>query len=1059
MENKASCPRNTDDKRNAHFFARQGGSALLLAAFLLIAGPRHLWAQIAATATPTVLSFSPAQVGIPAASAQQLTVSFNVSGYTGSFTPTATLHYGYDYSAGTVGCTGTASPETCTVTITFQPTLPGARKDALLLMNGSTILTTVLLGGIGQAPLALVQPGVVTSPILGASYYIYNSTVDENGTVYFLATEQDAVYSVTKAGVVTQLPITGLSSPHGIAVDGAGTLYIAQNNYGGNVFTYTAGGVQGTITVQPPSPYVPCSNSNGGTLEYLYSTAVDDAGSLFTLEILCNQIFELSAGGTYTTTTISPVMIQPSQIAVDSSDDVFVSGYDINELTSGGTQTQINTVGAIEGLAVDAAGTLYATRYTGGGVAELPASSYATSLANLDPAASPLGASLGSDGTLYVGNYNDLDKVDRSQGTIAFGEQSVGVTSTAQDVGIYNGGNEPLTLSNIALTGSAFALGAAPADECTDGLVLPPGSLCQVAVTMTAPNAGTFSGTLTFTTNSQNTTSTLANVALSGYVYGPYVTASPSSLVFPPLNPGSTSAAQIVTLTNNGDLYAAGLGAPVPPSSAFKVTLCSNYNSIAVGASCQASVTFSPTADQVYSGTVTIPVASGGGGSWPSVTFTVRGTGGIPVAGASPSSLTFGSQNVGTTSASQPVALSNTGTGTLTIASIAPSANFGESDNCAGIVVAGGSCTLNVTFSPTATGALSGTLTITDDSNGVEGSTQTVNLSGTLLAPSSLSIAEVIHVTDTLPPAASLLALPLSIAEVIHVTDTEPPVASLLALQLPIAEVIHVTDTEPPAASLLALPLSIAEVIHVNDQVTIGPNVSLSPSSLTFPAQIIGTSSRPRTVTLTNTGTVTLVINAIEASGDFSQTNDCGSAVSAEASCTISVTFKPTKAGTRTGALSISDNATGGPRTVALSGTGVATAAGPPPPPAVSLAPSSLTFSGQIVGTSSRAQTVKLTNTGSVSVTISRITISGDFSQTNTCRTILIAGANCTISVTFKPESAGTRTGALSISDNATGSPQTAELSGTGEPVVRRPGPFDLLPRPEPIPISLQPKP
>jgi hypothetical protein len=61
--------------------------------------------------------------------------------------------------------------------------------------------------------------------------------------------------------------------------------------------------------------------------------------------------------------------------------------------------------------------------------------------------------------------------------------------------------------------------------------------------------------------------------------------------------------------------------------------------------------------------------------------------------------------------------------------------------------------------------------------------------------------------------------------------------------------------------------------------------------------------------------------------------------------------------------------------------------------------------------------------------------------------------------VTFKPESAGTRTGALSISDNATGSPQTAELSGTGEPVVRRPGPFDLLPRPEPIPISLQPKP
>jgi len=408
---------------------------------------------IVAIPTPPVISFNPAAVGIAAASAQKLTASFEVSGYSGSFTPTATLHYGHDYTLGTVSCVVSGSSETCTVPISFIPTLPGARKDALLLMDGATTLATVLVGGTGQAPLALIQPGIVTSPISLASNYIYQSVVDENGTVYFLSDDSNAVYSYTKAGVLTELPITGLNSPHAIAIDGAGTLYIAQNAFGTDIVTYTTGGVQGTITVVPPAPpYKPCS-----TLEYLYSVAVDQAGNLFALETECGEIFELQADGTYVTTAINPSMIQPSQIAVDASDNLFIAGYDINELTSGGIQTQINTVGALEGVPPDAADTLYATRYAGGGAAELPASDYSTPIATLDPAASPLGDSVASDGTVYVGDSYDLDKVDRSQGAIAFGEQTAGVTSTAQDVGIYNGGNKPLTVSKITISGSGFA--------------------------------------------------------------------------------------------------------------------------------------------------------------------------------------------------------------------------------------------------------------------------------------------------------------------------------------------------------------------------------------------------------------------------------------------------------------------------------------------------------------------------------------------------------------------------------------------------------------------------
>ena len=584
--------------------------------------------QIVATPSEFALSFKPAAVGISETSAQKLTASFLVSGYTGTFKPTAAAHYGHDYSLGPVTCTVSGSSETCKVTVAFLPTLPGARKDALLLLNGTTTLATVFLGGIGQAPLSLVQPGIVTSPVANALYYIYQSVVDENGTVYYLSDNSDAVYSVTKAGVVTQLPITGLQSPHGIAIDGAGTLYIAQNTYSFDIVTYTAAGVQGSITIDPPPPYEPCSNTNGGTLEYLYSVAVDQVGNLFTLEILCGEIFELEPNGSYVTTAISPVMTQPSNISLDASDDVYIGGYAINKLTPAGVQTQINTVGALEGVAADAASTVYATRYTGGGVGELPASNYSTSIISLDQAAPPLGDSVASDGTVYVGNYNDLDKVDRSQGAIAFGEQFAGVTSSVQDVGIYNGGNKPLTLSKVTLvSGSAFAVKAGSPITCSVGKVIAPGSYCNVAVTMTAPHAGTYSGSVTFTTNSLNTTATAQTVALSGFVYGVYMVPSPKSLAFGNQTVNTTSVTKYVTLTNEGDLYDALVGAPVSSSPVFSVGLGTCTVGIPVGSNCKIAVTFTPAAAQAYNGTVTVPVSSTGGGTTPSVTFNVSGTG------------------------------------------------------------------------------------------------------------------------------------------------------------------------------------------------------------------------------------------------------------------------------------------------------------------------------------------------------------------------------------------------------------------------------------------------
>jgi hypothetical protein len=320
-------------------------------------------------------------------------------------------------------------------------------------------------------------------------------------------------------------------------------------------------------------------------------------------------------------------------MVADSSGNLFIGGYAINELTPGGTQTQINTVGGTEGLAVDAAGTLYATRYTGfSGVAELPATNYATLESQLDTGApAPLGVGLGPDGTVYVGNYAQVDKIDRSQGAIAFGQQpSVGVQSDPQTVQIYNGGNQPLTVSSFSISGDGFALQTAATSPCSSGLVVAPGALCNISATFTPSHPGNSTGTITIVTNSLNGVGVKQMVALSGFVNGIYVTASPNPLAFGFQAPGTTSAAQAVTLTNNGALYSASIGTITTSDPAFKVTGNNCPVELVPGASCMLQVTFSPTLPQAYAGTINF-LESGGAGPNQQVNIAVNGTGMPPI--------------------------------------------------------------------------------------------------------------------------------------------------------------------------------------------------------------------------------------------------------------------------------------------------------------------------------------------------------------------------------------------------------------------------------------------
>jgi hypothetical protein len=193
---------------------------------------------------------------------------------------------------------------------------------------------------------------------------------------------------------------------------------------------------------------------------------------------------------------------------------------------------------------------------------------------------------------------------------------------------------------------------------------------------------------------------------------------------------------------------------------------------------------------------------------------------------------------------------------------------------------------------------------------------------------------------------------------------------------------------------------------------------------LQFPQQAVGTTSSQETVLLRNMGSAPLSISSITINGDFAETDTCGTAVPAAGSCTFSITFTPTSPDLRTSTVTIQDDATGSPHLIELSGQGSGPTAG--------LAPATLRFAGQLVGTTSAAQSVTLTNGGNAPLNISGFQVAANFNQSNNCPASLAAGSNCQVQVTFAPTATGTVNGILTISDSATSSPQTVTLTGSG---------------------------
>ncbi|MBV8945592.1 MAG: choice-of-anchor D domain-containing protein [Solirubrobacterales bacterium] len=646
-------------------------------------------------------------------------------------------------------------------------------------------------------------------------------------------------------------------------------------------------------------------------------------------------------------------------------------------------------------------------------------------------------------------------QVTLSPQSLSFGAQQTGTSSGPQTVTLSNTGSAALSISSISFTGTN-AGDFSQTNNCPSSLAN--GANCTISVSFAPTGAGIRAASLQVTDNASDSPE---SVSLSGTGTAPTVALAPSSLTFGSQLVGTTSGAQTVTLTNSGTApltvssisvtganagdFAEANSCPIAPAT------------LAVNGSCTISATFAPTA--AGGRTAAIQVADNAANSPQNVSLSGSGVAQAPAVTLSPTSVAFGSQQVGDTSSARSILLTNTGNASLSVGSIAiagaNSGDFAQTNTCPSSLAAGANCTISVTFAPAAAGSRTASVQVSDNAGD---SPQSAPLSGTgtapgvSLSPTSLAFGSQLLGSTSTAQTVTLTnsgAAPLSING-ISVTganpgdfaesDNCPAAPATLAANATCS--VSITFS-PAAAGSRAATVQITDNAANSPQsfsvsgtgATPAPAVTLSKSSLTFASQLTGTTSSAQSVTLTNSGTAALSLSGIAVTGanagDFAETDNCPAApatLAINATCSISVTFSPGASGSRTATVQVTDNAANSPQSFSLAGTGVA--------PAVGLSPSSLAFGSQLIGLQSAPMTATVTNTGTAPLSISSIAIAGanggDFAQTNTCPASLAVNANCTISVTFKPTTTGSRSASVAITDNAPNSPQSLALSGTG---------------------------
>jgi hypothetical protein len=672
--------------------------------------------------------------------------------------------------------------------------------------------------------------------------------------------------------------------------------------------------------------------------------------------------------------------------------------------------------------------------------------------------------------------------------SLAFYPRAVATASPGAYLTFVNNGASPVTISSIAIAPAGnFAI---TSNGCTVA-VRASGGYCELLIQFSPTTTGALTSTVTLTDSEGHK----YTAQLYGYgtptVDSLYVT--PLGLVFgaqPQLSKSGTQQVLVYNYGTQGVSYGQVTGTNVIVGSsttgAFAVAVdgCSNRTLPGTGTACGILVELSPTAtttDGSQAGSLKIPVTYGDGKTG-SYTVSLSGTVVAPTDAAelSPTVLTFLDQPVNTASGVQYLQLTNSGNLPLTIGALT-STNTGASGpfvlgagNCGTALTVGTSCVEPIKFSPTTAGSgIKGTLSFPITYADGKTKTLTASYSGNAIAAkNSLVISP-----DSASFGSEVVGQSTSLIGFTVTNNGNQPVAfgpySLMSAQTGTNFIRNYYDYNSCSNSTLAAGSSCTFNIAftptltgtINGTLTIGDGsatggphkipltgiglsasqaIAVSQKTVNFGSQPVGGSTVAQAVYLSNQsassiGGFTYTLGGTNASDFTLHTNSCGGTLSGTPNtsnifnvCSLLVLFNPATAslGDRTATVTVAFTGSGSPIVITLNGKGV------PPSPAVTLFPSSLTYPIQSVGVRSSSQVFSVTNTGSASLSISKVT-SVDAAEfpitTNGCGATLAPGANCLVQVAFDPSAAGARTGTIQLVDNATSSPQTLTVSGTGQ--------------------------
>ncbi|HJZ65230.1 MAG TPA: choice-of-anchor D domain-containing protein [Candidatus Acidoferrum sp.] len=432
------------------------------------------------------------------------------------------------------------------------------------------------------------------------------------------------------------------------------------------------------------------------------------------------------------------------------------------------------------------------------------------------------------------------------------------------------------------------------------------------------------------------------------------------------------------------------------------------------------------------------------GGVVSGCTGVVTATSGNVLIQLNPASVNFGNVTVGKTSSSA-VTIRNAGTASATVSQATVSnSQFKLSGITLPMTVAAGqSSIVTVSVTPTASGPISGTLSVLGDSGSAP---VVVNLAATAVATNpqiavsnatinfgsvTVNTQATSNLTISNTGSADLTVSMISVSGTgFGATGITTPKVISAGQSAPLSISFSPTTTTASSGTLSITsndPTNPTTTVALSGTGTAAPvgNLQANQSSLSYGNVGTGTSS-VKQITLTNAGTAAVQITGVSITGTGLTASGLTvpTTLNPSATATLSVTFAPTAAGAVSGNLTITSNGSGSPLTIPVSGTGVQAG--------LSVSPSSFNF-GSVIDGQTKSQTFTITNTGTVTLTISQISITAAGYSVNGLSTTSVApGGTATFNAVFAPTTAGSLAGSVSIASNAPTSPSTVALTGTG---------------------------